>query len=183
MIVRETPIPGVRVIEPEPVADHRGRFARVFCARELEQVLDGRGIVQVNHSLTRAAGAVRGMHFQRPPAMEMKFVRCVRGRAFDVALDLRPDSPTFLRWFACELDPESMATLVVPEGCAHGFQAMLPDTELVYLHTAAYAPGLEGGVRHDDPAAAIRWPLPVSDISARDRSYALLDPLRGGVAP
>jgi dTDP-4-dehydrorhamnose 3,5-epimerase len=174
MKVRATPVAGAVVVDTEPYRDHRGAFARLFCEASLASVLGGRRIVQVNHSITAQAGAVRGMHFQRAPHAEMKLVRCLRGRVWDVVLDLRAGSPTFLRWHAEELDMASARMLVVPEGCAHGFQALEPDSELLYLHTANYEPGAEGGVRHDDPRAAIGWPRTVTDLSARDRSHALL---------
>lgn len=112
------------------------------------------------------------MHFQHPPYAEVKFVRCLRGRVWDVAVDLRAGSPTFLRWHAEELSPENAHMLVIPEGCAHGFQTLEADTELLYLHTTAYTPGAEGGVRYDDPAIGIRWPLPAANISSRDTGHA-----------
>jgi dTDP-4-dehydrorhamnose 3,5-epimerase len=175
MKARATAIDGVVVVETQPVQDARGSFARLFCAEDLAGILDGRAIAQINHSRTSAAGAVRGMHYQRAPHAEMKLVRCLRGRAWDVALDLRVGSPTFLKWHAQELSPSSLCMLVVPEGCAHGFQALEPDTELLYLHTTRYVPGAEGGVRPTDPALAIAWPLPIAQLSARDASHPLVD--------
>lgn len=183
MKIARTELPGVMRITGSPHTDARGSFARLFCERELAGVLGERRIVQINHSRTAAVGAIRGLHFQRPPHAEMKLVRCLRGRVWDVAVDLRPDSPTFLRWHAEELTPDSQRMLVIPEGCAHGFQVLAPDSELLYLHTAFYAPEAEGGVRHDDPALGIRWPLPVTDLSPRDTSHPLLDTDRRGPAP
>lgn len=174
MIIKPTPIPGVMVLQAEPVADHRGSFARLFCERELAQVLGGKRVVQINHSRTREKGAVRGMHFQYPPHAEAKIVRCLKGRVYDVALDLRADSPAFLSWYAEELSPAGGRAMLVPEGCAHGFQVLEEDSELLYLHTAFYEQAAEGGVRHDDPLLAIHWPLPVTDISSRDHSHTLL---------
>ncbi|MBU1003185.1 MAG: dTDP-4-dehydrorhamnose 3,5-epimerase family protein [Proteobacteria bacterium] len=174
MIIKPTSISGVMVLEIEPVADHRGSFARLYCERELAQVLGGKRVVQINHSRTQEKGAVRGMHFQHPPHAEMKIVRCLKGRVYDVALDLRADSPTFLSWHAEELSPAGGRALLVPEGCAHGFQVLEEDSELLYLHTAFYEQAVEGGVRHDDPRLAIHWPLPVTDISSRDNNHALL---------
>ncbi len=118
-----------------------------------------------------------------PPHAEMKLVRCLRGRVWDVAVDLRAESPTFLHWHAEELSPDNHRMVVIPEGCAHGFQVLTPDSELLYLHTAFYAPDAEGGVRHDDPALGIRWPLPVTDLSPRDRSHPLIDAGDRGRAP
>ncbi|WP_083384407.1 MULTISPECIES: dTDP-4-dehydrorhamnose 3,5-epimerase family protein [Cupriavidus] len=173
---------GLALVRGERFADHRGAFARLFCSDELAPLLGARRIVQANHSRTARVGAVRGMHFQRPPHAEMKLVRCLRGRVWDVALDLRAGSPTFLHWQAFELSADNGHMLVIPEGCAHGFQVLEPDSELLYLHTAAYAPAAEGGVRHDDPRAGIGWPLPVADVSARDRGHALLTADFPGIA-
>lgn len=174
MNVIPTPIAGAFVVETRTHADSRGAFTRVYCAQSLADLMGSRQIVQINHSRTTRAGAVRGMHFQRPPYAEMKLVRCIRGRVWDVVVDLRAGSATFLKWHAQELDMESARMLVIPEGCAHGFQALEPDSELIYLHTAFYTPLAEGGLRHDDPTLAIRWPLEPIELSSRDRSHPLL---------
>lgn len=175
MKVARTDLPGVMVVTGSPHTDPRGSFERLFCARELAGVLNGRRIVQINHSRTVAVGAIRGLHFQRAPHAEMKLVRCLRGRVWDVAVDLRAESPTFLHWHAEELTPNDHRMLVIPEGCAHGFQVLAPDSELFYATTAFYTPEAEGGVRHDDPALAITWPLPVTTLSPRDRSHPPID--------
>lgn len=167
-----TPIPGVMRIETSSHSDARGAFARLFCEESLAASLGGRRIVQINHSRSVERGTIRGMHFQHPPYAEVKFVRCLRGRVWDVAVDLRAGSPTFLRWHAEELSPENAHMLVIPEGCAHGFQTLEADTELLYLHTTPYTPGAEGGVRYDDPAIGIGWPLPATNISSRDAGHA-----------
>jgi dTDP-4-dehydrorhamnose 3,5-epimerase len=120
-------------------------------------------------------GAVRGLHFQHAPHAEMKLVRCLKGKVWDVAVDLRPHSPSYKRWYAQELSPQSAHMMVIPEGFAHGFQVLEAGSELLYLHTAFYKPGSEEGLRHDDPELGIAWPLPVTDISARDSSRAYLD--------
>jgi dTDP-4-dehydrorhamnose 3,5-epimerase len=169
-----TPIEGVVVVETTPFADHRGVFQRVFCDRDLEDIVGARRIVQINHSRTMAVGAVRGMHFQRPPHAEVKMVRCLRGKVWDVAVDLRAGSPTFLQWHAEELSFDNARMLVIPEGCAHGFQVLEPQSELLYLHTAHYEPSAEGAVRYDDPKLAITWPLSVTDVSTRDQLHPLL---------
>lgn len=174
MNVGVTAISGVRVVETTRHVDLRGSFSRLYCERELEPVIGNRRIVQINQSRTSAVGVVRGMHFQRPPNAEMKLVRCLKGRIWDVALDLRSHSLTFLKWHAEELTPDSARMLVIPEGCAHGFQVLEPDSEVLYLHTAFYTPEAEGGIRHDDPRIAIRWPLPVTDISLRDTAHPLI---------
>ena len=174
MKINPTSIDGVVVVETTPFRDHRGDFARLYCDRELETIIGPRRIVQINRSCTRTVGAVRGMHFQYPPHAEMKLVRCVKGRVCDVAVDLRAGSPTFLKWHAEELDPENMRLLVIPEGCAHGFQVLEPDSELFYLSTAFYTPDAEGGLRPTDPRPNIGWPLTVSDLSEKDASQPLL---------
>lgn len=174
MNIEPTSIAGVMVVQATPFADHRGVFQRVFCDRELEVLIEGRRVVQINHSRTMNVGAVRGMHFQRAPHAEMKLVRCLRGKVWDVAVDLRADSPTFLHWHAEELSFDNSRTLVIPEGFAHGFQVLEPESELLYLHTAHYEPAAEGAARYDDPTLGIKWPLPVSEVSKRDQLHPLL---------
>jgi dTDP-4-dehydrorhamnose 3,5-epimerase len=174
MDIRESAIAGVAAVSSNRHTDARGSFARWFCQQELARVLGERQIVQINHSVTAAAGAVRGMHFQHPPAAEMKLVRCLRGAVFDVAVDLRAGSPTLLAWHGETLRAGDDTLLVIPEGCAHGFQALEPDTELLYLHTAPYEPAREGALRFDDPSLGIEWPLAVTEVSERDRSHALI---------
>jgi len=169
------PIVGAFLVTGTPSTDARGAFARVFCETELGPQLGGRRIVQINRSLTRSRGAIRGLHYQKAPGAEMKLVSCLRGRVWDVMVDLRAGSPSFLRWHAQELRADVPEMVVIPEGCAHGFQALEPDSEMLYLHTTAYAPALEAGVRYDEPRVAIRWPLPPTDISGRDRAHPLLD--------
>ena len=166
-----TAIRGVLVAETQLIADSRGVFARLFCENELAMALNGRRIVQANLSGTASAGTVRGMHYQLPPHAEMKLVRCIKGRVWDVAVDLRSGSPTFLKWHAEELTPKNARMLIIPEGCAHGFQVLEPESELLYLHTAAYAPEAERGIRYDTTTLSIYWPLPVTDLSDRDRNH------------
>lgn len=175
MKILPTPIADLVVVEASPRIDARGAFARLYCEQELGAVTGLRRIVQINHSRTVAVGAVRGLHFQYPPFAEMKLVRCLKGRVWDVAVDLRKNSPTFLRWHAVELTPASARMLVIPEGFAHGFQVMEPDSELLYLHTAFYTPIAEGGLRYDDVQLAISWPLGVTNVSERDACHPLID--------
>jgi dTDP-4-dehydrorhamnose 3,5-epimerase len=170
--LQATTISGTFVAESAIITDHRGEFGRLFCARELEPALNQRRIVQINHSRTLTPGTVRGLHFQHPPHAEMKLVRCLRGRIWDVAVDLRANSPTFLKWHAEVLTPSNGRMLIIPEGCAHGFQVLEADSQVLYLHTAMYTPQSERGVPHDDPLLAITWPLPVTDLSERDRGHA-----------
>lgn len=143
--------------------------------------MPGNPLAQINHSLTRKKGAVRGLHYQHPPHAESKLVMCLRGRAFDVAVDLRPDSPTFLTWHSVELSPGNRNAFSIPEGCAHGFQALEENTELLYLHTEYYTPPSEGGLNPTDPRLGIAWPLPITEISERDRSHPVLGPDFPGV--
>lgn len=182
MKIRSTPLAGVVVVETTSSCDSRGAFARLYCDHELESVVGHRRIVQINHSRTHTVGAVRGMHFQHPPYAEMKLVRCLKGRVLDVAVDLRAGSPTFLQWHAEELSAENSRMLMISEGCAHGFQVLEADSELLYLHTAFYTPTAEGGVSPTDPRLGISWPLPVSDLSERDRSHPLLTADYAGVS-
>jgi dTDP-4-dehydrorhamnose 3,5-epimerase len=183
MIIRNLPLHGAVLIEAIPFQDDRGIFSRFFCDRELATVMDNRRIVNVNYSLTRTAGTVRGMHFQKNPHQEMKLVRCIRGTVFDVIIDIRKDSPTFLQWHGESLSAENMRMLCVPEGFAHGFQAQVDDSELLYLTTNYFAPNFEGGIRFDDPSINIHWPLTVTELSQKDASHPILgsepDPLRG----
>lgn len=170
----ETSIAGVRLVESRRVGDDRGEFARLFDRDLLAPIHGGRPIVQVNRSVTREVGTIRGLHFQRKPALEAKWVRCLRGGVLDVAVDLRRGSPTFLQHVAIELRADAMGALFIPEGCAHGFQVLEPDSELLYLHSAPYAPEQEGGVRWDDPLLGIAWPLPARGMSVRDLSHPFL---------
>src|SRR5689334_24804845 len=130
MKVMPTVLAGVAVVESEHLRDERGSFARLFCEKELDNILQGRGISQINWSMTKQAGSVRGLHYQRAPHSEMKLVRCLRGKVWDIAVDLRNESPTFLRWHAEELADDNARMMVVPEGCAHGFQTLTTDCEL-----------------------------------------------------
>jgi len=172
--IHPTPVPDLNVVETKPHSDERGFLARLFCQDELSEVVGGRQIVQINQSKTRTVGAVRGMHFQHEPHAEMKLVRCIKGKVWDVAVDLRAGSSTFLKWHAEELSPENARMMVLPEGFAHGFQVLEEDSELLYLHTAHYAPSAEGGVRPTDPSLSIDWPLKLRDLSDRDRNHPLL---------
>jgi dTDP-4-dehydrorhamnose 3,5-epimerase len=165
---------GAFCIEPEPISDHRGSFARVFCQRDLHPVLGGRHIVQINHSTTRGVGMLRGMHFQYPPCAEDKLVRCVCGAMFDVMVDLRRGSPTFLRWYGETLRADNMKMLFIPAGFAHGFQALTNECETTYCVTEYYRPEYEGIVRADDPRISIGWPLEISGRSSKDAAAPLL---------
>ncbi|MGV0041574.1 dTDP-4-dehydrorhamnose 3,5-epimerase family protein [Mycobacterium colombiense] len=182
MNILDTPLADLKVVQSSPHCDARGAFLRLFCTQELEPVLGNRQIAQINHSRTSRVGALRGLHFQYPPDAEMKMIRCLRGRVWDVAIDLRAGSPTFLKWHAEELAQDDARMLVIPEGFAHGFQVLEPESELLYLHTALYQPSSEGGLRYDDPQLAIAWPLPPRDVSSRDQAHPLLNTDFVGVA-
>lgn len=177
----ETSIQGVLVIKTNAIQDNRGAFSRLFCTQELQTILRQKAIVQINHSMTHSVGAVRGLHYQNPPHAEMKIVRCLKGRVFDLAVDLRQGSPTFLKWTAIELTLANRLAFVIPEGCAHGFQVLEEDSELLYLHTAFYTPNAESAVRFDDPRIGIDWPLTPTDLSARDLNHPYLKEYFRGV--
>lgn len=165
---------GAWVIEPEPIRDARGAFARTFCAREYAALGLETQFVQHSRSCSVQHGTVRGMHFQCPPHAEVKVVRCIRGALWDVVIDLRDGSPTYGRWQGIELSAHNGRQLYVPRGFAHGFQTLQPDTEALYLISAFHRPDAARGVRFDDPRFGIAWPLPVSAISERDRAWPLV---------
>ena len=173
--VISTPINGLLIIEPASLADQRGFFERIFCTGELGSVLEGRSIAQINRSFTANQGVVRGLHYQHSPHAEMKLVACLRGLIYDVAVDLRNGSPTFLRWHAELLTPDNFRTLVIPEGFAHGFQTLTDECELLYLHTAPHEPNAEDGLHPSYPRLAIDWPLNIAKLSDRDQNHPMID--------
>ncbi len=172
-----TQVEGAWIVDPDPRHDERGRFMRAWCGREFEE----HGIhflpVQANMQFNPRKGTLRGLHLQTAPALEAKLVRCTRGAVFDVVVDLRPDSASFGRWCGVELTPENGRMLYIPEQCAHGFQSIEDNSEVMYLTSAFYAPESCRGARFDDPAFGIRWPMPVSAISEQDRSWPLMEGL------
>ena len=170
MRLTETPVGGAYVVEMEPRGDERGFFARAFCAEEFARKGLEHTLVQANDSFSAIAGTLRGLHYQLPPHEEAKLVRCIRGRLYDVIVDLRPSSPTFKHWFGVELSAANRLTMYVPRGVAHGFQTIEADTEVWYLVTAAYAPQHERGVRWNDPQFGITWPVEPTVMSDRDRA-------------
>ena len=172
MLFQSTAIPGVVIIRPKRFEDKRGFFARVWERDVFEEHGMNAEIVQCSSSFNSRKGTLRGMHFQSEPYAEAKFVRCVRGAMFDVALDLRTESPTFKKWFGVELSGENGDALYIPEGCAHGFLTLEEATEVFYMITAPYAPEAAGGVRFNDPAFRIEWPGKVMVINERDASYS-----------
>jgi dTDP-4-dehydrorhamnose 3,5-epimerase len=181
MIVSETMLAGAYVIDIAPHADARGFFARVYCEREFVELGLDPFIAQANISLNHHKGAIRGMHFQYPPHAETKLVRCTRGAVLDVIVDLRPESPTYLKHAAVELSHSNHRSLYVPRRFAHGYQVLEDDTELMYLMGEFYAPDQQGGLRHDDPRLGIVWPLPAGELSDRDLSWPLLETCESGL--
>lgn len=175
LIVSDLPIEGLKLIERQPIGDNRGFFSRVFCAEELARCGWGKPIAQINHSFTAKQGVVRGLHYQHAPYAEMKLVTCLAGEIWDVAVDLRADSPTFLKWHAVHLSAKNKLTLLIPEGVAHGFQTLTENVQILYCHSQAYQKNSEGGVNIAEPRLAINWPLPITECSLRDQSFPLLD--------
>ncbi|MBO7747245.1 dTDP-4-dehydrorhamnose 3,5-epimerase [Paenibacillus sp. MWE-103] len=170
----ETPLPGAYLIEPEPVADGRGFFVRTYCEKEFAAHGIAAPPVQCNVSYNHKRGTVRGMHFQRKPFEEKKLVRCTQGAIYDVIVDIRPDSPAFGRWFGVELTGANQRMLYIPEGFAHGFQTLEDETAVFYQMSEFFAPEASEGVRWDDPAIGIQWPLPCAIISEKDAAYPAL---------
>ena len=162
------PLAGLFRVQRQPLVDERGFFARLFCAGELAGAGWTGAIAQINQSYTALKGTVRGMHYQKPPHAEMKLVSCLRGEVWDVAVDLRPSPPTYLQWHGEHLSADNGNAMLIPPGCAHGFQTLSDDAELLYCHSAAYAPGAEAGLHPLDPQLAIAWPLPARQLSPRD---------------
>jgi dTDP-4-dehydrorhamnose 3,5-epimerase len=177
-----TPIAGVTLLERHPISDDRGQFERMYCAEELQPLLGDRSIAQINRSLTADIGSVRGLHYQRGPYAELKIVTCLKGAVFDVAVDLRRGSPTFLHWHGQTLSAGDHRAMVIAEGIAHGFQTLTADSELLYLHTAAYAPEAYAGINPNDPRVGIVWPLPVTTLSAQDANRPMLSDNFVGIA-
>jgi|SRR5579871_607640 len=177
-----TPVKDAFEIILSPLQDERGVFSRIFCQDEMKKIGISKNIVQINHSLNKKKGTIRGMHFQYPPHAETKIIRCIKGKVYDVLVDLRKGSDTFLKWHSIELSPDKYNMIVIPEGCAHGFQTLEEDSELLYFHTEFYMPKSEGAIRFDDPLLNIHWPLPAVNISAKDKNYPLLHPSFEGIA-
>lgn len=182
-LISDTPLAGLKVIERQQLTDARGFLARIFCAEEFAAIGWQQPIAQINHTSTARQGTVRGMHFQHPPHAEMKLVSCLRGEIWDVAVDIRPGSPTFLHWYGAVLSAANCRALLIPEGFAHGFQTLTDAAELLYCHSAAYVAGFEGGLNPQDPELAIDWPLPVTELSDRDKSHPLIHNGFKGVCP
>lgn len=171
----ETPLHGLYVIEHKKLRDERGLFARTFCKHEFLQIGFTKELVQFNHSFNVKKGTIRGMHYQNQPFSECKLIRCVQGKVFDIAIDIRKNSPTYLRHFGIELSQENMLSIFIPEGFAHGFQTLEHNTSLIYHHSEYYTPQADAGIRHNDPEINIYWPLSAENLSEKDKSYPLID--------
>lgn len=178
----DIPLTGAKVIQRKPIEDSRGFLSRFFCADEFQKAGLKNGISQINHTLTRQKGTVRGFHFQYPPYAETKIVSCLNGEVFDVAVDFRKDSPTFLQWYGEVLSKKNQRSFFIPEGFAHGFQTLTEDCELIYLHTASYVKDAEGALNVLDAKLNINWPLPISALSERDRNHPFIDQSYQGIA-
>ncbi len=176
-----TPLPGLTVVQRKPITDDRGFFCRFYCAEAFCEARLHKSIAQINHSFTRKKGAVRGLHFQNPPHAETKIVSCLKGEVFDVAVDLRKNSPTFLHWHAEILSESNQKSLLIPEGFAHGFQTLTEDCELIYLHSESFHPQSEGALNVADPMLEIAWPLALTEISDRDRAHPWIHPNFEGI--
>lgn len=175
LTITDLPLTGLKLIERQPLGDNRGFLTRIFCAEELAAAGWDKPIAQINHSYTAKQGTVRGLHFQHPPYAEMKLVSCIRGAIWDLALDLRHGSPTFLQWHAQQLSAENNLALLMPQGFAHGFQTLTDNVELLYCHSMPYKTSAEDGLKPTDPRIGIPWPQEISEMSARDASHPLLD--------
>jgi dTDP-4-dehydrorhamnose 3,5-epimerase len=171
----ETTLKDSYIINITPTGDSRGWFARTYCKHEFEAIGHEKEWVQLNHSFSSRKGTTRGMHYQRHPFAEIKMVRCIAGAVYDVIVDLRKDSATFLQWFGAELSAENKKMIYVPAGFAHGFQTLADHTELIYHHTEFYTASAEAGLMYNDQAINIEWPLAVTEISERDTGHPLID--------
>ena len=180
-IVSDTPIAGVKLVQRQPLEDERGFFARVFCVQDLAHAGWNKPLAQINQTVTRQRGTVRGLHYQQAPHADMKLVSCLRGMVWDVVVDLRAGSPTFLRWHAQALSADNHCATLIPEGCAHGFQSLCDDAELLYCHSMPYVPKADAGLNPLDERLDIPWPLPVAMLSERDARHPMVDARFAGV--
>ena len=175
MRFKETPFKGAYIIELEPHKDTRGTFVRLYSKDEFAEINHSKEFVQINYSITNQKGTVRGMHYQIPPSAETKLIGCVNGKVFDVIVDMRKKSSTFLKWYAVELSKQGMEMIYIPEGFAHGFQTLENNSELIYHHTAYYRPEYERTLRYDEKRVNIAWPIHITEVSDKDRQAKVLD--------
>lgn len=177
----DLPLAGLKRVQRQPIRDQRGSLTRIFCAEALAAAGWNQPIAQINHTSTKLQGTVRGLHYQRPPCAEMKLVSCLRGEIWDIAVDVRQGSPTFLQWYGERLSADNLNALLIPQGFAHGFQALTDDVEIMYCTSAPYAPELECGLHPQDPALGIAWPLPISVLSERDAKHPWIESHFSGI--
>lgn len=175
MIIQPLPLLGAYVISPEKNEDARGFFARIFCEKEFKNAGLETKFIQMNNSLSYKKGTLRGMHYQLPDSAEVKMVRCIKGALYDVIVDIRPDSPTFKQWYGIELSEDNKCMMYVPRGFAHGYITLEDDTEMIYFVSAAYSLEKERGIRYNDSAINIQWPMPHTDISTKDELWPDID--------
>ena len=175
MKFQETQLKGCYLIDLDKNEDHRGSLNRIFCQKNLSRLLKGKSIRQINRTFTRKEGVVRGLHFQNPPFAEIKIVSCIKGEVWDVVVDLRKGSPTFLQYCAVNLSENSLRCFFIPEGFAHGFQTLTPNCEMLYFHTEDYNIDAEGAVNSADPLISIKWPKFITERSERDSNHPMLD--------
>ena len=180
--VKNLPLAGLKLIERQRLCDARGFLSRLFCSAELELAGWEKPIAQINHTFTAHRGTIRGLHYQNSPHCEMKLVSCIRGEVWDVAVDLRANSTSFLQWHAQILSAENCHAMLIPEGFAHGFQSLTDDVELLYLHTEQYSPQSEAALHFNDQPLCINWPLAVTEISERDKAHSQLTPEFKGIS-
>ena len=175
MTFTATTLKGSFLVNIMPQGDNRGWFARTWCKKEFEEIGHHQEWIQMNHSFTGNKGTIRGLHFQLAPHTEIKMVRCIAGSVYDVIVDVRKHSATYLKWFAAELSSVNKKMMYIPEGFAHGFQTLTDDVELIYQHTSFYTPEAEAGINYNDNTIGVQWPLPLTDISDRDRKLPNID--------
>jgi dTDP-4-dehydrorhamnose 3,5-epimerase len=180
-VLATTPLDGVHLIQRKPIGDSRGFLERLYSIEDLQPLIGERSFVQINRTFTATRGTVRGLHFQRPPYAEMKLVTCLRGEVFDVAVDIREGSSTFLHWYGQVLSGANHRSLLIAEGFAHGFQTLTDDCEMLYLHSVSYRPDSEGGLRPGDPRIGIGWPLAIGELSSRDQAHPMVTSAFKGV--
>ena len=167
----ELPLKGSYTIDLEKLEDERGFFARYWCQNEISKIGLDTNVVQINNSVNKTKGTIRGLHFQRPPKAETKIIRCIKGSIWDVIVDLRFESPTYGKWYSYELNEDNRTMMYVPKGFAHGFQTLVDDVEILYMHSEFYSKNYEAGLFYNDEDLAINWPLPVTQITSRDKSH------------
>tara|TARA_B110000858_G_C17733575_1_gene441347 strand:+ start:328 stop:873 length:546 start_codon:yes stop_codon:yes gene_type:complete len=175
MQINVQPIEGLYLVELNSIEDSRGSFSRIFCSNELKNVMSNQNIVQINISKNNQKGLIRGIHYQKKPNAEVKLINCIKGKVYDVVVDLRINSKTFLQWCSYELSQDDNKMLIIPKGCAHGFQTLSENSNLLYFHSEFYSPDKEEGINYNDPVISIKWPLLISEVSKKDKEFKFLN--------